>query len=102
MVELGREPYTVEVIKIRFIATRWSVHDVIGRLETEYEGSDRAKFIVIPALDENDESNFDYYGDSRTVDVHVKRLREKLEGVSDQWSIKTVWSVGYKFELKQS
>ncbi len=45
---------------------------------------------------------FEYYGDSRTVDVHVKRLREKLEGVSEQWSIKTVWSVGYKFELKQS
>lgn len=44
---------------------------------------------------------FEYYGDSRTVDVHVKRLREKLEGVSDEWSIKTVWSVGYKFELKQ-
>ena len=45
---------------------------------------------------------FEYYGDSRTVDVHVKRLREKLEGVSDEWSIKTVWSVGYKFELKQN
>lgn len=43
---------------------------------------------------------FDYYGDSRTVDVHVKRLREKLEGVSDKWSLKTVWSVGYKFETK--
>ena len=42
---------------------------------------------------------FDYYGDSRTVDVHVKRLRDKLEGVSEQWSLKTVWSVGYKFEL---
>ena len=42
---------------------------------------------------------FDYFGDSRTVDVHVKRLREKLEGVSDQWSLKTVWGVGYKFEL---
>lgn len=42
---------------------------------------------------------FDYFGDSRTVDVHIKRLREKLEGVSDQWSIKTVWGVGYKFEL---
>ena len=40
---------------------------------------------------------FDYYGDSRTVDVHVKRLREKLEGVSDKWELKTVWSVGYKF-----
>ena len=43
---------------------------------------------------------FDYYGDSRTVDVHVKRLREKLEGVSDQWELKTVWGVGYKFEVK--
>ncbi len=41
---------------------------------------------------------FDYYGDSRTVDVHIKRLREKLEGVSDKWELKTVWSVGYKFE----
>lgn len=44
---------------------------------------------------------FDYFGDSRTVDVHVKRLREKLEGVSDQWSLKTVWGVGYKFEVKE-
>ncbi len=43
---------------------------------------------------------FDYYGDSRTVDVHVKRLREKLEGVSDKWVLKTVWGVGYKFETK--
>ena len=44
---------------------------------------------------------FDYYGDSsRTVDVHIKRLREKLEGVSDKWALKTVWSVGYKFETK--
>ena len=43
---------------------------------------------------------FEYYGDSRTVDVHVKRLREKLDGVSDQWTLKTVWGVGYKFEVK--
>jgi DNA-binding response OmpR family regulator len=43
---------------------------------------------------------YDYYGDSRTVDVHVKRLREKLEGVSDEWELKTVWGVGYKFEVK--
>ncbi len=43
---------------------------------------------------------FDYYGDSRTVDVHVKRLREKLEGISDKWELKTVWGVGYKFETK--
>ena len=42
---------------------------------------------------------FDYFGDSRTVDVHIKRLREKVENVSQQWSLKTVWGVGYKFEL---
>ncbi|UOO37785.1 response regulator transcription factor [Oscillospiraceae bacterium CM] len=42
---------------------------------------------------------FDYFGDSRTVDVHIKRLREKLENVSEKWSLKTVWGVGYKFEL---
>ena len=43
---------------------------------------------------------FDYFGDSRTVDVHVKRLREKLEGTSDKWGLKTVWGVGYKFEVQ--
>ena len=43
----------------------------------------------------------DYFGDTRTVDVHVKRLREKLEGVSDKWELKTVWGVGYKFETKE-
>jgi len=42
---------------------------------------------------------FDFFGDSRTVDVHVKRLREKLEGISESWSLKTVWGVGYKFEV---
>lgn len=43
---------------------------------------------------------FDYFGDSRTVDVHIKRLREKLEGYEDYWALKTVWGVGYKFEVK--
>lgn len=43
---------------------------------------------------------FEYYGDSRTVDVHIKRLREKLDSVSEKWSLKTVWGVGYKFEVK--
>ena len=42
---------------------------------------------------------YDYLGDSRTIDVHVKRLREKLDGVSDKWALKTVWGVGYKFEV---
>ena len=49
----------------------------------------------------NEVWGFEYYGDSRTVDVHVKRLREKLEGVSDKWCLKTVWGVGYKFEVKE-
>jgi DNA-binding response OmpR family regulator len=44
---------------------------------------------------------FDYYGDSRTVDVHIKRLREKINGVTDNWGLKTVWGVGYKFDLKR-
>ena len=43
---------------------------------------------------------FDYLGDSRTVDVHIKRLREKLEGASDKWNLKTVWGIGYKFEVR--
>ncbi len=45
--------------------------------------------------------DFDYYGDSRTVDVHIKRIREKLDGVSTEWSLKTVWGVGYKFETQE-
>ena len=44
---------------------------------------------------------FDYFGDSRTVDVHVKRLREKIEGVSKQWELGTVWGVGYKFKVNE-
>ena len=62
------------------IATRWSVHDVIGRLETDYGDSDRAKFIVIPALDEDDESNFDYaYG----VGFNTKFYHEQREIMED-------------------
>ncbi len=45
---------------------------------------------------------FEYYGGSRTIDVHIKRLRDKLDGVSKQWSLETVWSVGYKFELAEN
>lgn len=64
------------------IATRWSVHDVIGRLEEQYEGNDRAEFIVIPALNDHEESNFDYYG---TVGFNTKYfldMRESLDDVS--------------------
>lgn len=44
---------------------------------------------------------FDYYCDSRTVDVHIKRIREKIDGASEQWELRTVWGVGYKFEVKK-
>ena len=44
---------------------------------------------------------FDYFGDTRTVDVHIKRIREKLEGISDKWAVKTVWGIGYKFEIEE-
>ncbi len=46
--------------------------------------------------------DFDYFGDSRTVDVHIKRVREKIDGVSEKWSLKTVWGVGYKFEVESA
>lgn len=57
------------------IATRWSLHDVIGRLMVEYENDDRARFIAFPALNENDESNFDYpYGLGYTTEaLHLQR-----------------------------
>ena len=42
---------------------------------------------------------FDFYGDTRTVDVHIKRIRSKIDGASNSWGLKTVWGVGYKFEL---
>lgn len=64
------------------IATRWSVHDVIGRLEREYENNPRARFIVIPAMDENDESNFDYlYGVGFTTQFY-REQREIMDDVS--------------------
>lgn len=69
------------------IATRWSVHDVIGRLEREYMDSDRAKFIIVPAMDENDESNFDYaYG----VGFSTKFYREQ-RGIMDDVSWRALY-----------
>ena len=64
------------------IATRWSVHDVIGRLESQYGNSDRAKFIVIPAMDKNDESNFDYdYGVGFTTEFY-REQRDIMDDAS--------------------
>ena len=64
------------------IATRWSVHDVIGRLEQQYGDSDRARFIVIPALDENENSNFDYGGDIGFTTEFYHEQREIMDDVS--------------------
>lgn len=64
------------------IATRWSVHDVIGRLEQQYGNSDRAKFIVIPAMDDKDESNFDYGGDIGFTTEFYREQREIMDDVS--------------------
>ena len=64
------------------IATRWSVHDVIGRLEQQYGESDRAKFIVIPALDADENSNFDYGGDIGFSTQFYHEQREIMDDVS--------------------
>lgn len=64
------------------IATRWSVHDPIGRLERENEGNHRAKFICIPALDENGESNFDYDFGVGFNTAYFQNLKENMDEVS--------------------
>lgn len=69
-----------DVCKELHIATRWSVHDVIGRLEQQYGDSDRAEFIVVPAMNEQDESNFDYtYG----VGFNTRFYREQRDIMDD-------------------
>lgn len=64
------------------IATRWSVNDVIGRLERQYEGSDRAEFIAVPALNEEDESNFDYMYGVGFSTAFYKEQREVMDDAS--------------------
>ncbi len=64
------------------IGTRWSVHDVIGRLEVKYADSDRAKFIVVPALDENDESNFNYINGVGFTTEFYHDMRDTMDDAS--------------------
>ena len=66
-----------------------------------YELRVKGKVVEAPPKELEQVWGFEYYGDSRTIDVHVKRLREKLAGASDKWELKTVWGVGYKFEVRQ-
>ena len=89
--ELGADDYITKPFEMKEVLAR--VHAVLRRYG---EASPNRVFTRNQLLDEV--WGFDYFGDSRTVDVHIKRLREKLEGVSDKWSLKTVWGVGYKFE----
>ena len=114
--EGGADDYIVKPFEMKEVLAR--IHAVLRRFGGEEEGSDGKRVDTPPkelellyhlAASPNrvftrnqllDEVwGFDYFGDSRTVDVHIKRLREKLEGVSEQWSLKTVWGVGYKFEV---
>ena len=80
--EMGADDYIVKPFEMKELIAR--INAVLRRTEIPNDTSKKL--------------HFDYFGDSRTVDVHIKRLREKVEGVSDQWALKTVWGVGYKFE----
>ena len=115
--EMGADDYVVKPFEMKELIAR--INAVLRRTEIPNDTSKRLTFdkLVIdldsyelivdgkkidtpPKELELDEVwGFDYFGDSRTVDVHIKRLREKIENVSSQWALKTVWGVGYKFEL---
>ena len=107
--DLGADDYLVKPFEMKELMAR--INAVLRRSEIP---DDTKKKLVFDKLEINLDSyellvdgkkvdtvwGFDYFGDSRTVDVHIKRLREKIENVSDQWELKTVWGVGYKFEVK--
>ena len=103
--EQGADDYIVKPFEMKEVLAR--IRAVLRRSGAEEEpGEKKLSFdkLVInldsyELLVDGQRVGFDYFGDSRTVDVHIKRLREKLENVSDQWRLKTVWGVGYKFEL---
>ena len=114
--ELGADDYVVKPFETKEVIAR--IGAVLRRSGRHSEDKEENKVVTYENLSINltnyelkvkgvqdqllDEVwGFDYYGDSRTVDVHVKRLREKLEGASDKWALKTVWGVGYKFEVKE-
>ena len=104
--EMGADDYVVKPFEMKELLAR--INAVLRRSEIPEDTHKRLTFDkLIIDLDSYERNQlldevwgFDYFGDSRTVDVHVKRLREKVENVSDQWALKTVWGVGYKFEVK--
>ena len=104
--ELGADDYMVKPFDAKEVVAR--IKAVLRRCQTTTAAAESTEGVIEfdnLRLDMNqllDEVwGFEYYGDSRTIDVHVKRLREKLAGASDKWELKTVWGVGYKFEVRQ-
>ena len=106
--ELGADDYMVKPFDTKEVVAR--IKAVLRRCTTTTAQTESTEGVIEfdnLRLDMNsyellDEVwGFEYYGDSRTIDVHVKRLREKLAGASDKWELKTVWGVGYKFEVRQ-
>ena len=110
--ELGADDYMVKPFDAKEVVAR--IKAVLRRCQTTSAAAESTKELELlnclashpnrvytrdQLLDEV--WGFEYYGDSRTIDVHVKRLREKLAGASDKWELKTVWGVGYKFEVRQ-
>ena len=107
--ELGADDYMVKPFDTKEVVAR--IKAVLRRCTTTTAQTEELELLNCLASHPNrvytrdqllDEVwGFEYYGDSRTIDVHVKRLREKLAGASDKWELKTVWGVGYKFEVRQ-
>ena len=106
--ELGADDYMVKPFDAKEVVAR--IKAVLRRCQNSSAAAESTEGVIEfdnLRLDMNsyellDEVwGFEYYGDSRTIDVHVKRLREKLAGASDKWELKTVWGVGYKFEVRQ-
>ena len=110
--ELGADDYMVKPFDAKEVVAR--IKAVLRRCQTTSAAAESTEGVIefdnlrldmnsyelrVQLLDEV--WGFEYYGDSRTIDVHVKRLREKLAGASDKWELKTVWGVGYKFEVRQ-
>ena len=106
--ELGADDYMVKPFDAKEVVAR--IKAVLRRCQTTSAAAESTEGVIEfdnLRLDMNRDQlldevwGFEYYGDSRTIDVHVKRLREKLAGASDKWELKTVWGVGYKFEVRQ-